>query len=139
MIETWPISLDYHAHAQGTLIYIPGTANAFASPQRTLIWLDQKGKEVPIAVASNDYSGPSISPDGAEVALTISSGNKSDIWILDLLRETLTRLTFNEASSYPLGCGSFRFIVKYNFTIELVKSACAPKPHFKGDIERRAA
>jgi hypothetical protein len=38
-----------------------------------------------------------------------------------------------------LGCGSFRFTVKFNFTIELGKSACAPKLHFKGDIERRAA
>jgi hypothetical protein len=37
------------------------------------------------------------------VALTVgSSRTKSDIWIYDLVRETLTRLTFNEASRYPL-------------------------------------
>jgi Tol biopolymer transport system component len=36
------------------------------------------------------------------VALTIYTGQKSDIWIWDLAREAPTRLTFNEASSGPL-------------------------------------
>ena len=70
--------------------------------QRTLVWVDRKGKEEPIAATPNDYRTPRISPDGTKVALTVYSGEKADIWIWDLARETMTRLTFNEASSVPL-------------------------------------
>jgi Tol biopolymer transport system component len=34
--------------------------------------------------------------------LTIDTGSKSDIWILDLVGGNKTRLTFNEGSEYPL-------------------------------------
>jgi len=36
------------------------------------------------------------------VALTIFTGEKSDIWIWELGRETISRLTFNEGSGIPL-------------------------------------
>jgi Tol biopolymer transport system component len=91
---------QYAVSDSGTLVYIPGTIGAFT--QRTLVWLDRNGKEVSIGVTPNDYSEPDISPDGTKLALTVISGEKSDIWILDLLRGTMTRLTFNESSAYPL-------------------------------------
>ena len=59
-------------------------------------------KGVPIAAAPNDYVAPEISPDGTKVALTVTSLTKSNIWTLDLVRETLTRLTFDDASDSPL-------------------------------------
>jgi Tol biopolymer transport system component len=93
---------QYAVSDAGTLIYILGQTNAVAAGQRTLVWVDRKGKEEPIAAAPNDYRSPRISPDGTRVALTIYTGQKSDIWIWDLARETMTRLTFNEASDGPL-------------------------------------
>ncbi len=93
---------QYAVSESGTLVYIPGAAAAAGPNARTLVWLDKKGKETPIAAAPNDYRCPRISPDGTKVALTISSGDKSDIWIWDLVRETMTRLTFNESSANPL-------------------------------------
>jgi serine/threonine-protein kinase len=57
---------------------------------------------VAIAAPPNDYACPRISPDGTKAALALSSGSKSDIWILDVVRETITRLTFNEHSATPL-------------------------------------
>jgi len=86
----------------GALVYIPGSAGAVASAQRTLAWVDRRGKESPIAAAPKDYDFARISPDGTKVALAVNSGTKSDIWTLDLVRETMTRLTFNEGSSCPL-------------------------------------
>jgi eukaryotic-like serine/threonine-protein kinase len=80
----------YAISDSGTLIYIPGTMGA--APQRTLIWLDRKGKEIPIVVAPDNYRQPRISPDGTKVALGIASSNKKGIWILNLLRETMTPL-----------------------------------------------
>jgi hypothetical protein len=49
------------------------------------------------------------------------------------------KFPFSDNAGNEEGCGSFRFTVKFSFTIELDKSACVSKPHFKGDIERRAA
>jgi Tol biopolymer transport system component len=43
-----------------------------------------------LPAAPADYDNPSISPDGRRVALEV--GNQ--IWIYDLARDTLTRLTF---------------------------------------------
>ena len=86
----------------GTLVYVPATI-ASASEKRTLVWVDRNGKEEPLAAAPSDaYRAFRISPDGTRVALTLDNGSKSDIWIWDLLRETGTRLTFDEGSEYPL-------------------------------------
>jgi Tol biopolymer transport system component len=93
---------QYSVSKSGTLVYVP-SAMAAALQKRTLVWVDRNGKEEPLAAApDNSYQAFRISPDGTKVALTIDIGAKSDIWIWDLLRETITRLTFNEGSDYPL-------------------------------------
>jgi serine/threonine protein kinase len=86
----------------GTLIYIPGTINPDASgtgvtPQSTLVWVDRKGNEVPLPASSNDYQSLKISPDGTKVAVSMITSGNQDIWIWNLSRETMTRLTFDEA------------------------------------------
>jgi len=104
------LQYQYAVSDSGTLVYIPGSATGLAAigaPQainkRTLVWVDRKGKEEPISAAPNTYFVPRISPDGTKVAMVISIGfEKSDIWIWDIVRETMTRLTFNETSSSPL-------------------------------------
>jgi serine/threonine-protein kinase len=94
---------QYAVSDSGTLVYIPAaTSGTTASNQRTLVWVDRKGKEEPISALPNSYLSPRISPDGTKVAMAISSGAKSDIWIWDILRETMTRLTFDEVSGSPL-------------------------------------
>jgi serine/threonine protein kinase len=77
----------------GTLVYLPGRVTAALSIRRTLVWVDRKGKEEPLAIAPNRYHGLSISPDGTSVALTVETNNNTDIWTWDLVRSTLTRLT----------------------------------------------
>jgi hypothetical protein len=90
----------------GTLLYVPraavaaGTAGA-AYATNTLVWVDRHGKEKPLAAEPGRYNWLRISPDGTRVALTIDSESDRDIWIWDLDRETMTRLTFtngNDAS-----------------------------------------
>jgi len=96
--------LQFAVSDSGTLIYIPVTSSGItASDQRILVWVDRKGKEEPLAFQPSAYHSPRISPsDGTKVAMTIYSGEKSDIWIWDIVRETMSRLTFNEASYDPL-------------------------------------
>ncbi|MBN2320154.1 MAG: protein kinase, partial [Acidobacteria bacterium] len=93
---------QYAVSDSGTLAYVP-VALASASQKRTLVWVDRNGNEEPLVAAQSDaYRALRISPDGTRVALTVDTGDKRDIYILDLDRETRTRLTFDEGSEYPL-------------------------------------
>jgi serine/threonine-protein kinase len=60
----------------------------------TLVWVDRQGREQPIKAPPRAYTYPRISPDGTKVAVYIFD-QENDIWIWDLTRETLTRLTFD--------------------------------------------
>lgn len=82
----------------GTLVYMPGKSAAGKPDQFTLVWVDRKGKEEPIAADPDNYFFPSISPDGTKVALKTNTGGNSDILICDLVHKNRTRLTFDEAS-----------------------------------------
>jgi len=81
----------------GTLVYIQDVTQ---SPQRTLVWVDRQGREEPINIPPRGYVYPRISPDGTRVALDIrNSQQEGDIWVWDLARETLSRLTFGPGIS----------------------------------------
>jgi serine/threonine protein kinase/Tol biopolymer transport system component len=95
----------------GTLVYVSqpkaaveskDEAMPIASSGSTLVWVNRQGKEEPLAAAPNEYGLIKISPDGTRVALSIGGVNKSDIWIWDVARETMIRLTFDKVSSMPL-------------------------------------
>jgi serine/threonine-protein kinase len=89
---------QYAISDSGTLVYIPGTTGP-AAPGRTPVWVDRNGKEEPLAVPPNAYVAPKISPDGTRVALTIPDTDGYDIWIWDLIRKTMTRLTFHKKNN----------------------------------------
>jgi Tol biopolymer transport system component len=83
---------QYGVSDQGTLVYVPAT---LATQQaRTLAWVDRSGREETIPVPPRPYFYPRISPDGLRVAVDVRDQD-NDIWILDLSRLTLTRLTFD--------------------------------------------
>jgi Tol biopolymer transport system component len=73
----------------GTLLFV--TPNV-AGQLRTLSWVDRRGKEEPLALAPGRYEYARISPDGTRVALDIPGANR-DIWIWNLQRPGLTKLT----------------------------------------------
>jgi Tol biopolymer transport system component len=85
--------------ANGTLVYIRRTRTAVAPTQRTLVWVDRNGKEEPLSAEPKEYRFPEISPDGTKVAMTVSTGEGGDIWVWDLVRKTLTRLTFEGSNN----------------------------------------
>jgi len=88
--------VDYAISDNGTLIYVPSTSTG--SLDRTLVWVDRDGKEEPLAAEPQGYLSPRISPDGSRLAITVSESGGVDVWIYDLERETLTRLTFDPAA-----------------------------------------
>ncbi|MBI4479873.1 MAG: protein kinase [Acidobacteria bacterium] len=85
----------------GTLAYVPGTVQQ-GTRLRTLVWVDRKGAETPLPAPPNDYSRPQLSPDGSKLALQLNGETISDIWIYDLTRDTLTRLTFEGNNIIPV-------------------------------------
>ena len=84
---------------EGALIYVPTDA-VDGAQARTLVWVDRQGREEPIKAPARPYFDPRLSPDGTRVALEIQDQER-DIWILDLARETLTRLTSGPAVDFP--------------------------------------
>jgi eukaryotic-like serine/threonine-protein kinase len=84
----------------GLLVYIPTSSHA---GDRALVWVDRKGNAGSLTDARRAYLGPRLSPDGKQLAVGIGAGpTKSDIWVCDIQRGALTRLTFDEASSWPI-------------------------------------
>jgi Tol biopolymer transport system component len=81
----------------GTLICLPGAASVSSSGGRTLVWVNRDGKEEPLGAQPDKYLFPKISPDGTKVALAIL-GDNPDIWVWDLVRKTMTRLTFDKGN-----------------------------------------
>jgi Protein kinase domain/WD40-like Beta Propeller Repeat len=84
---------NFDVARNGTLVYLPG---GIAATARTLVWLDRQGREQAIKAPPRAYAYPRLSPDEARIALDIRD-QESDIWVWDLARETLTRLTFDPA------------------------------------------
>jgi serine/threonine-protein kinase len=74
----------------GSLIYLPGNAATFS--ERSLAWINRQGKEESINAPPRAYVAARISPDGTRVALDIRD-QENNIWVWDLARRTLTRLT----------------------------------------------
>jgi serine/threonine-protein kinase len=82
---------------------------------QSTVWVDRKGKEEPISAPPNAYNHPRISPDGTRIALSLVTDGNADVWIWDLVRKTLTRLTFNkEPDAFPLWTADGRRIAFHN-------------------------
>ena len=101
--------MDYALSDDGSLAYV----SAGALGQRTLVWVSPDGRAEPLATPENSYVGPSLSPDGTQAAVGLADdlGNV-DIWVSDLARGTLTRLTTDEGRDYsPLWTPDGRRVV----------------------------
>jgi eukaryotic-like serine/threonine-protein kinase len=66
-----------------------------------LAWWDQSGKKLKDASELGTYDEPALSPDGSRVALDVT-GVHNSVWVLDLVRETLSRLSFEEVAVCPI-------------------------------------
>jgi hypothetical protein len=77
--------------ANGTLVYVRGSVRS-----RLPVWVDREGREEPIKgpSAQYQYMVPRLSPDGRRLAFhDITGSGEYDVWILDLERGTVERLT----------------------------------------------
>ena len=89
------VAANYTVSRAGRLVYIAAGLSEQATP-RKLVWVDRKGHEEPSGLPPRAYGNPRLSPDGTRVAVEVYDQN-ADIWIWDLAKETLRRLTFDSA------------------------------------------
>jgi serine/threonine protein kinase/Tol biopolymer transport system component len=87
---------QYSISATGSLVYVSGGAQP---AQSKLVWVSRNGVEQPLAAPAHAYFGPRLSPDGQRVAVAITE-QETQLWLYDLSKGTLTRLTFEGNANY---------------------------------------
>ena len=85
---------SYAVANDGTLAYLPSGLNTGADYQLT--WVDRGGRETSAWSSPLAFREFSLSPDGAQVAVRISRPDDTAVWVLDLDRNTETRVTFED-------------------------------------------
>jgi serine/threonine-protein kinase len=78
--------------ATGTLAWIPGPLDSY--PDRKLISIDRRGHIVPLPAPVRPYGMcMRISPNGRFLAVTVITLTDFSLWLFDMVRETLTKVT----------------------------------------------
>jgi len=85
---------NFSVSRTGMLLYVPAGTSGNTLASRSIVWVDRNGRETPTNLPSRAYGDLRLSPDGTRVAVGIRD-QQSDIWVGDLTRQTLTRLTFD--------------------------------------------
>ena len=92
-----PIRAAFWASDAGTLIYF---ANALFT--RPLVWMNREGKRLGEAAPADNFLGFALAPGAKRVAVTragaSSAQSNSDIWVRELDRGVMTRLTSDPAT-----------------------------------------
>jgi serine/threonine-protein kinase len=84
--------------SNGTLVYVPGGLQVVA---RSLVWVDRSGKVELLTTTPRAYAQPRLSPDGLRIACQVE-GATSDLWLFDVPRSTMTRLTSEGHNTWPI-------------------------------------
>ncbi len=102
-------SAQYAIAQDGMLAYIPLVTR---STELTPVWVDRNGRvEALPAAIPREYDSIEISPDGRQVAFGIVDGGNRDVWIYDLMRNTLNPLTSNGISDCPTWTPESKWVV----------------------------
>jgi eukaryotic-like serine/threonine-protein kinase len=100
---------DFAVSKNGTLAYAPGGPDL--DPQRSLVWVDRSGAETPLPAPRRSYFALRLSPDGTRAAVDVRDQER-DIWVWDISRETLSRLSFGRGlDTFPVWSPDSRRIV----------------------------
>ena len=88
---------QYAFSPTGTLVYLAGAAS---SSVYALVRADRSGQATPLSDDKRFYGYPRLSPDGRRVALRVGEAASWDIWVYEIERGTMSRLTFQGNSNH---------------------------------------
>ncbi len=92
----------------GTMLYRRGKAIG----QRIVQWLDGAGNTQTLLAEPAFYQMPRLSPDGTRLALVVSKGSSSDVWVYDIQQGSKARLTASAGvNADPVWTPDGRFLV----------------------------
>ena len=97
--ETTTGITNYVFAENGTLAYLPG---AIEGESRRLVKIDMKGATTILDSTAHPYMEPKLSPDNKKIAMVIRDGQDYDIWVYDIARKTLSKLTFGGLNRTPV-------------------------------------
>ena len=84
----------------GSLLYVPG--GIYPDREDSLVWVDREGAAEALVIPKGPYFAPRLSPDGRRIAV-FTGQSKQDIWVYDISRDTLTRLTCRATTLFQAG------------------------------------
>jgi len=109
-------SAQYSVSTTGTLVYLAG---GLVGREATLALVRRNGEEQLLPAPPRNYQFPRISPDGARIAVSIAD-EESQIWIYDVSRDTLRRLTFERDGNMTMAWSpdGLRIVFRSNPDVE---------------------
>ena len=124
--------LDYgffSASSQGLLVYRSGAGQIYQ-----LTWLDQQGKVLATVGEPDRYNSLGLSPDGRWVVVSRTDPESApnwDVWLIDVRRNTSTRLTYEQVrASFPIWSADGRSVIfesvragEFNLNLKLANGA----------------
>jgi serine/threonine-protein kinase len=95
-------AVHFAVSPSGALFYLPGDTSG--GGRRDLMWIGPDSKQEPAGIVTGRHEMMSLSPEGSRAALLSSGGDAGElwIWIADLKRGTMSRLTFEGTFEEPV-------------------------------------
>ena len=90
----------FTASTNGMLLYQQGSTGGGSQ----LVWYDRSGKAgQPVLPEAGEYHWPAFSPDDSKLVVGIDLNGVADLWVVDLVRSTKTRISFGpDAAANPV-------------------------------------
>ena len=83
-------AFNFDVSANGWLVYVLGDDGG---SERRLVWFDRDGQVEPLPLPPNPYRNAQLSPDGTRLVALIENPDNNDLWVSEVDRNTLTKLT----------------------------------------------
>lgn len=96
VFQTVGNAADLAVSCNGVLVWVAGGA-----PRRTVVTVDRAGRAGVLIAKQGAYDNAKFSPDAARVVVDEGIGARRDLWLYDIARETMSRLTFESDNFFP--------------------------------------